>query len=425
MTKNNMDYERKALKSLYELSQATMSSETITEVFENILAKAMKIMGVEKASIMRFDPIDSSLKIIAAKGIPKKVMESVRVRIGEGISGKVFKTERPILVRDIKTRSDALRQKRYKSKSLISAPVGCFPLKVRGRAVGVINMTDKKNGKPFTPADLELLTTIAAQAAAYVHMFDLVNDLKETERMQQELEIAKEIQAALLPNKVPTLRGVSVAGRSLMADRLGGDYFDVLSSGWSPPAFVVADVSGHDIGAALLMSAFRSALRSEVGIPILPPSTVIRRMNKVLYQDLLKAEQFISMFYLQYIHSTRVVRYSSAGHHPAILYRPSSKSFKELITEGPLIGIEKGEHFYEKKISVKKGDVIVLYTDGVLETEKKGGIRFGMNRFKKVISKNASKSPPVIIDMVCKEVKKFAGDNLIKDDITLLVLKFK
>lgn len=418
-------YEKKALKALYDLSQASMSAETIEEVFAKILEKAMKIIGVEKASIMRYDPKDKYLKIIAASGIPKNIMDGVRVRSGEGISGKVFANERPLLVSDVGKQKDALKNKRYRSKSLISAPVTCFPLKVRGKSVGVINMTDKKNGQPFTKADLELLTTISAQAAAFIRIYDLVRDLKETEDVRRELDMAREIQESLLPGKLPALNGVDAAGCLLMAERLGGDYYDVLSSGWSHPAFVVADVSGHNIGAALLMSAFRSALKSEAGIPVLPPATVIRRLNKAMYNDLLKAEQFISVAYLQYIHSSRTLRFSTAGHHPVWLYRPSKKTFYKLVTEGPLLGIERGEHFYEDRCDVEKGDVVVMYTDGIIEAKSAKGEMFGMVRLKKSIAKHSGKSPAKIIDALSQEVKKFAGRDLLKDDVTLLVLKFK
>lgn len=425
MKSENISYEKKALRALYELSQATTSSANISDVFDKILDKAMKIIGVEKASIMRFDPHDRVLKIIAAKGVPKNVIESARVKSGEGISGKVFASQRPLLVKDVKTRPEALREKRYKSRSLISAPVTCFPLKVRGRPVGVVNMTDKKDGKAFTPADLQLLTTIAAQAAAYIHIYDLVDDLKDSERMKQELEMAREIQLALLPDKIPALRGVEASGRCLMAEKIGGDYYDIMSSGWSPPAFIIADVSGHDIGAALLMSAFRSALRAEVGIPVLPPSAVVRRMNRVLYSDLVKADQFISMSYLQYIHSSRTLRFSSAGHHPVWLYNPGKRSFKSITTDGPLLGIERGEHFYEKKCRVAKGDIVVMYTDGLIEAKGPAGKRFGMMRLKKSIANYAKGSPRRIVNGLCDDVQKFVGRLPLKDDVTLLVLKFK
>lgn len=425
MVKKNESYEQKALKALSELSQATMKAGSLADVFESILEKSMKIIGVTKASIMRYDPYENVLKIIAAKGIPQKIMDEVRVRSGEGISGKVFATEKPLLVTDVGKRPEALREKRYKSRSLISAPVTSFPLKVRGHSVGVINMTDKKDGKPFTQADLQLLTTIAAQAAAFLHIYDLVDELKESERMRKEIELARDIQAALLPERVPDFKGVDAAGRCIMATRIGGDYYDFLGRGWAPPAFVVADVSGHDVGAALLMSAFRSALRVEAVVPVLPPSAVIRRMNRVLYDDLVKAEQFISMVYLQYIHSSRTLRYSSAGHHPVLLYDSAKNTFHDLVTEGHLLGIERGEHFYEKKCQVKKGDIAIMYTDGVIESADEKNKRFGMKRLKQSIKFHAGSSAAKIVDGICKDVKKFVGKNQIKDDITLLVLKFK
>lgn len=422
MREQTKDFEKRALHALYNLSRATMRAKTVEDVFEKMLATAMNVIGVEKASIMRYDRRERVLKIVAAKGIPKKIIDSVRVAPGRGISGKVFKSERPLLIKDVRKRKEALKKKRYKSSSLISAPVTCLPLKVRGRAVGVINMTDKRDGRPFTKSDLHLLTTIAAEAASYVRIFDLAEELKESEKLRREVEIAREIQRSLLPQKIPQLSGITAAGRCLMADRIGGDYYDVLASGWAPPSFVVADVSGHDIGAALLMSAFRSALRAEMGVPILPPSAVARRMNKVLYNDLVRADQFISMFYLQYIHSTRTIRYSSAGHHPAILC--GRKGIKLLETEGPLLGIERGEHFFEAKLTVEKGDVVVMYTDGLVEAANIHGRRFGMAGLKKSILKNFGKSPHKIVDLVLTDLKNFMGGAPIKDDITLLVIKF-
>lgn len=413
------------VRSLYELSEATMSAKDLHEVFDNILDKAMKIVGVTKASIMRYDNKDGVLKIIAAKGMPKEMIETVRVKAGEGISGKVFKTKKAIVISDSKKESRTLKNKRYKTRSLISAPVTSVPLKVSGRPVGVINMTDKKNGMPFTDEDLMIVSTIASQAASFIHIYDLAQSLKETEKLSHEIELARKIQFALLPDETPKLHGLDVAGKCLMASRIGGDYYDYLTSGWAPPAFVIADVSGHDVGAALMMSAFRSALKAEVGIPVLPPSTVIRRMNRVLFHDLVRSEQFISMAYLQYIDSSKTLRYATAGHHPVLLYNAKRKGFKELATDGPLLGLEKGEHFSESKCTIEKGDIVVMYTDGVVETRNDKGKQFGTSRLKQAISKHAGSAPRAMVEAISKDVKVFAGMEPIKDDITLVVLKFK
>jgi len=428
MTKNKdkqADFEKKAFRAIYRLSRSIMKATTVQDVFSKILDTAIDVIGVEKASIMRYDDKEGVLKIIAARGIPKDVLGQVAVKPGEGISGKVFKTARPILIKDVAARKEALRHRRYKSTSLISAPVTCFPVSVRGKAVGVINMTDKIDGSVFTPHDLELVTVIAAEAAAYIRILNLAEYAKEGERLRRELEMAREIQNTLLPRTLPSLAGVDVAGECIMAENVGGDYFDVLHYGLAPSAFVVADVSGHGIGAALLMGGLRSALRAELGIPALPPSAVIRKLNRLIFDDLVRAEQFISMFYAQYIHSTRTLRYSNAGHPPPMLYRNRNKRFELLDTDGCLLGVEAGEHFYDMKVSVDGGDILVMYTDGITEAVGKRGFRFGMNGIKKSVLSAKNLGARGIVKNILDNLVAHVGGAKLSDDATVLVLKFK
>jgi sigma-B regulation protein RsbU (phosphoserine phosphatase) len=417
--------ESEAIEVLHDISRAIVVAGSLEEVCKAILARAAKALRVEKASIMKFDPTDDLLKIVAAKGIPLKVVGDARVKVGEGISGKVFKSMKPLLVEDIKTESYALRNKRYKSRSLISAPVTAFPMKIGGSPVGVFNMTDRKDGKPFTKRDLRLLTIIANQTASYLHIYDLAGRLQTAERMRRELEIARGIQGNLLPKKVPNMPGLDAAGSCLMAEKVGGDYFDFLAGGWAPPAIVIADVSGHDVGAAILMAAFRSALKSETAIPLLPPAVIMRRLNNMLFEDLVKAEQFISVCYVQYQNSTKTLRYTNAGHNPPLSFDSKNKKFSLLKTDDPLIGVVKSEHFHEKSCKLNKGAVVVMYTDGVVETANSKGVRFGYNRFKKVIRDNGKKSAKILVREITNAVKDFAGEAGIKDDVTVVVLKVK
>lgn len=421
-----MTKEAKQLSILHDLSKAIVSVSDMEEVCQKILNKTMSVLKVEKASIMRFDPEAGMLKIVAARGLPEKIVREAKVKVGEGISGKVFKNSKPILIKDIKT-SGFESRKHYKGKSLMSAPVTCFPMKVSGRPVGVINVTDKKGGGSFSANDLHLLNTIANQTAAYLHLCSLAEEARSVEHIKHEIELARMIQQRLLPRHVPKLRGFEFAGKCLTAEKVGGDYFDFLVGGARPPSVVVADVAGHSVGAAMMMSAFRSAVRSDASISMFSPALIAERLNAILYDDLSAAEQFISMVYLQIMHSPKadgsVIKYTTAGHYPPLILRGGG--FISHASDDMLLGVDRFAEFHEERIDVELGDVIVMYTDGLIEASNSKGKRFGLDKVKSIMKGNKGGSAEELINTLCGEVKSFVGNRPLSDDVTVVAIHVK
>ena len=418
--------DTRSLDAVYTLSQAIAGAAGPGEVYELILDEVVKTLGVAKASIMTFDPENGVLRIAAAKGMDPEIMKNAVVRVGEGISGKVFQSNEPLLVKDIKAEGMNSGRSRYQTASLMSAPVTCFPMKVGKESLGVINVTDRKDGKPFDEDDLRLLTTFSNQAAAYLHIMKLSEIQSENERIRQQLEIARQIQYKLLPSDPPAIEGVEVAGRLITAERVGGDYYDVFFTEAKKPSFVVADVSGHSIGAALIMAAFRSAIRAQRDADY-SPSVLSQRINTILYDDLYQSEQFISMTYLQYLRSRQVIQYTAAGHPPPIVWRSADGRFEEVGTDDPLLGIEHRAVFHEKQMVVSKGDVIVMYTDGIVEAVAGGGggERFGRERMIECLTDAVVGSAQQIVDVLVESVQAFTDPGPLRDDLTALVLKIK
>ncbi len=412
---NNKD---KQLSVLHDLSKAMIGVSSMEEVCEGILARTVSVLKVDKASIMKLDPIDGTLKIVAAKGMPKDIVSSSSVKIGQGISGKVFKSKKPLLLKNIKSSKYQARD-RYKSSSLMSAPV-TFPMNVGGNPVGVINVTDRRGKKGFTSEDLKLLTTIANQTAAYLHLCDLADDARRNEHLKRELEVAREIQQRLLPRRIPKMEKFDVAGMCLMAQKVGGDYFDFVVKGSGLPSIVVADVAGHSIGAAMMMTSFRSAVRTDIS-NALSPSIVAEKLNAILYDDLVAAEQFISMVYAQILGDSII--YTTAGHHAPLVYQDGK--FINYSTDDDLLGVNKFSEYHEKRIAVKAGNIIVLFTDGLVDAARKSGERYGIERVKDYISKNSDKSSETLTDGLCGEARRFIGRQALKDDVTVVVLKVK
>ncbi len=417
-----MSSEKTPMDAVFALSQAIARAADPTQVYDLVLGEVVRSLGVEKASIMAYDAQSGMLRIAAARGMDEKVMQSAVVKVGEGISGRVFASHEPLLINDIQASETGPGRDRYRTRSLMSAPVTCFPMKVGEESLGVINVTDRNDGRPFTKEDLKLLTTLTNQAAAYMHILRLSEERAENEKLRQQLEIARQIQYRLLPVEPPSLEGLDVAGRLITAERVGGDYYDCFVSQAKRPSFVIADVSGHSIGAALIMAAFRSAIRAQRDAEY-SPSMLVQRINSILYEDLFQSEQFITMAYMQYVGSRRMIQFTTAGHPAPLVWRAADKKFEDAGTEDPILGLEPLSVFHEKQMVVSSGDVILLYTDGIIEAGRHGGERFGRERLMECLRDAVVGDARQIADVVVESAQSFSDPDPLRDDATALVIK--
>ncbi len=411
------------INALFKITESIAQADSADRIYEFILDIIVEELGVERASIMAFDSNINALRIVAARGLDPHVVQNAIVRIGDGISGRVFANKEPVLIQDLQvTQLDT--DKQYKTKSLISAPVTCFPMTVGKESMGVINVTDKVDGSVFTEDDLNLLTVLSNQIAIYMHLSNLLEEKQEMNRLKQQLEIARQVQYRLLPTLPPEIEGLSVSGRLITAERVGGDYYDTFTSDKKRPSFVVADVSGHSIGAALIMAAFRSAIRSQRDNDF-SPSELVQRVNTILYEDLYQSEQFISMCFLQYMRARQTIQYTAAGHPPPLVWRCANNCFEEFGTDDPLLGIEQHAVFHDRQMVVSQGDIIILYTDGITEALNQTGERFGLQRLKNCIHNVVDQKAHSINDYIVNAVQEFMSPLNAKDDITMLVIKIK
>ncbi|WP_298437910.1 SpoIIE family protein phosphatase [Geobacter sp.] len=247
--------------------------------------------------------------------------------------------------------------------------------------------------------------------------------LLENSRLLREMELARQIQLSLLPGAPPELAGVQISGCCLPATHVGGDYFDYYRREDGVVDMVVADVSGHSFGAALMMAEARSVLRAQVHA-FTGTGDILTSLNDVLHEDLSQAELFITMFYVKYDAATRILNYSNAGHvTPLISRRSARESCCELDADGLILGISKGLSFEEKQLRLEEGDVLILYTDGITEAESGTGEQFGLARLCSIMGAHNSESPGKIIDAVLREVSAFTGGAPQKDDMTMIVMK--
>jgi len=405
---------------LYEVSGALGAIFDTELICQLVLEKAMRVIEARKASVMLLDE-EGVLRIAAGVGIPQEA--SVTVRLGEGISGRVAQTGKPLLLDNVEDLPPDWRGegRGYQAKAFVSVPLVCSTQRVEGKVLGVINMADKKSGQPFTSEDLKLLAAIASQAAIAIYNSQLVEELKEAERVRREMEIARRIQMSLLPERSPQVEGLELAGRCVPASAVGGDYYDFfLADG--KVGLLIADVSGHSVGSALMMAITRGVLRSEIARGK-SPAEVLAATNAAMYEDLSQAELFITAFYASYDKGTQTLTYANGGHNLPFVWRASEGRCILLDADGMLIGVLEDVFYEERALKLQSGDVLILYTDGVTEARDERGEQFGEERLYRVVREKGHLPAQELLDQVYRQVREFSGGLAQSDDITMVIMK--
>ena len=236
-----------------------------------------------------------------------------------------------------------------------------------------------------------------------------------------EIEIAREIQRSLLPEDPLSLAGVTLAGRCIPAVAVGGDYFGYFPLGRDRIDNFIGDVSGHGVGAAMLMAEARTMFLAERLVEV-SAAPIMARLNDLLYEDLGNANHFMSACCATFDTVTRELKYASAGHPPALLLRADEAACRLLEADGMLLGMEKAVLFTEATVTLNAGDVVVFYTDGITERESETGEFFGVERLKNAVIAHRGETPELLIASVLSAVSDFAGAKPHADDVTIVVM---
>ena len=254
----------------------------------------------------------------------------------------------------------------------------------------------------------------------------MVRQLKERIRMKEALNLAMEVQQNLLPQETLKLGDLDIAGKSIYCDETGGDYYDFLAfsqKGHKKIGIAVGDVVGHGISAALLMATVRALLRSRISQPG-SLSQVVDDVNRLLCQDTTQSGSFMSLFFMLIDTAAEEIQWVRAGHDPAIIYEPAKDSFDELRGEGIVLGVDAQWSYQDNRHSGwNGGQIILIGTDGIWETDNPAGVKFGKDRLRQTIRQHHNGSAEEIIQAITESLASFRQGASQVDDVTLVVLK--
>ncbi|MDD4858359.1 MAG: SpoIIE family protein phosphatase, partial [Candidatus Krumholzibacteria bacterium] len=293
------------------------------------------------------------------------------------------------------------------------------PLQEQNELLGFVLMGRKGSGKPYTRADAEILELLGERSAVALMNIRLCRSSIEKERLDEELRLASDIQARLLPGAPPPLHGATLIGGIRTSHEVGGDFYDYLELEPGKIGIVVADVSGKGIPAALLMTTIQATFRAEA-LKLQSPAAVVTELNRALYERS-DPEKFSTLFYATYEDANGIVTYSNAGAYPPFILSADGR-INRLQRGGVLIGVEADSVYHEGIVKLRAGDLLVIYTDGFLDQEDASGEPFGEKRLIDYFRNNAQLSANSMIEKLLATVIAFGQSNL-KDDMTVVLLR--
>nr|WP_245157288.1 PP2C family protein-serine/threonine phosphatase [Prochlorococcus marinus] len=262
----------------------------------------------------------------------------------------------------------------------------------------------------------------------------LIKTKKNHENVDREISIGAEIQSQLLPDYCPIIYGVDLAAHCRPALQLGGDYYDFMclktnisekrkeKARW---ALVIGDVMGKGIPAGLLMTMLRGMLRAEV-LTGLPPDRILHDLNQLAINDLDQSHRFVTLFYSDYDPRTRKLRFANAAHNPPLLWKNSDQKIIKLDAEGFVLGLQNDAEYQCGEIKLNENDLVLYYTDGVIDTSNSLGERFDEERLMKTLTKLCKQSytSQEILNKIFKKLDDFTGENRhLEDDASMVILQ--
>lgn len=381
----------------------------LNELFQMILDLSVEAVGGSRGVLMTLEMGELIPRANRGEGF----------RISKTVRDQVLRDKNSLLVRDT-SMDDVFKLQ----ASIVMQRVRSFmavPLQTNEKVIGLLYIDMPDITREFSKEDLSLLTVMANVAAIRIEHARL-NEVEQVERMiSKELSQAGEIQRRLLPSAAPKVPGMDLAGYNLPCRTVGGDYFDFFELSGGKIAIVVGDVAGKGMPAAMMMSSLQARLQILVETDE-NPASIVTRLNKSISSNC-PDNRFITFFLAIMDPANGEIRYCNAGHNPPLLVRANGTTEK-LEGGGIILGILPIAQYSEHPASIRSGDTLVLFSDGVSEAMPEGvDEEFGEMRISMSILNRGSQTSHQLIEGVIEDLQIWCAGTPYADDVTLLIVK--
>lgn len=413
------------LSTLYDTSLELTSQLDLQKVLEAIGLRAWRLLQAKVAEIVLYDQATGALReaVRVSRGEIRPPSDFL-TKPGKGIDGQVYASGEALIIEDYN-----LWEGRLPHVSPLKAPrMAVVPIRHGEQKLGTLKVRRMIEDPPFTEEDMRLLTLFANQAAValanaqqYQELQQLYVQVKEKERLESELRVAHNIQSSLLPQELPKIRGWEVAAFWTAARVISGDFYDVFPVPGGRWGFVIADVAGKGVAAALFMALCRTLVRTFC-IDGRPPREAIARANDLILADA-RTDWFVTLFYGLLDPKWGILTYVNAGHQPPLWYRRDLQHTEGLKAEGMALGVFPGVALQERSLQMGPGDVVLFYTDGLSEAADPHDRFFGERRLRTLLREMANEHPSTQLARLRKEIAAFTRGREPSDDLTAILLK--
>ena len=386
-------------------------------LLEKITVGIRGYLACEEASIFIYDEEKEELAFETATGAKAEQLKRIVLKKRQGIAGWIAAERRGVIIDDcsLDPRHAALadQKTRFQTRSLLGVPV-----LMGGRLLGVLEAVNKKRGK-FSRADLRLLEDMAAFLAIPMQNAVLIRRMLEKEKIEKELQIARDIQQSFLRQEAPPCPGLDIAFLNIPSSKVGGDYYEAMPLGNSEAVFSVNDIAGHGIPAALLMSVFRSSfvymLRQGGGI-----AAVISHLNRLIAETT-EANLYVTSFTCKVDAAGGSLEYINAGHPPPLVVRGSETL---ALDAGSLaVGMFAEAEYPVTAFRLLPEDVLVLFTDGVIEAANDRDEEYSRERLATATMTRRHLPAADLQSALLADIRGFCGRDEFADDLTLMIVK--
>ena len=400
-----------------KLNQSIQEGDSEEHIYELLLQSGINSVSATSGWLEIVDE-KGNFKAFIHKGIDKIDIFDIKKVMRKN---HILSNKEPYYIKNYKTLNYAerLQQLPYKSAVLL-------PLTSNNEFLGTLVLI-KNNFNGFDKTAIDILYAFVSQASLAIKNYRLVSEALQNQRYREELKIAKEVQSRLLPKNMTIHSDILIHSFSRAADDIGGDYYDIYEyPDKNNISLVIGDVSGHGTTAAFNMAQMKGIFQGLVQME-LSPDKFMSYANKAV-STCFEKRSFItlSIFVIDMIASK--IYFSRAGHCPALYYSAQTKQVLTLEGRGLGLGIMRNDgyskHIETQSRSYASGDVMVLYTDGIIEAVNKNGEEYGAERLQKVLEKKAGEGPRQITDALLENLYEFTSSKDLNDDYSIIVLKF-
>lgn len=349
----------------------------------------------------------------AVRGYEIDDLQELHLKMGEGLIGHVAVTGKPYVSQEVRHDPRYINARPRTNSEMVA------PIISNNEVIGVFDLeSDHLNA--YSNDDLEVLMLLSSQVAIIIEKVMLHEQLIEKQRLETQLEVARQVQLALLPARDPQIDGFEISAYNFPTEEVSGDYYDWVRIYDDQIGIVVADVSGKGMPAALLMAFLRASLRAATHIGY-APAISMSKVNYLLWESI-ERNQFVTAYYGIFDATNRTLAYSNAGHNPALVMEADgSARFEE--RGGVPLGMFRDTRYYEYYLTIESGQMLVLYTDGLTEARNSTDEEYGRDRLVESVRKCRDLSAREMIDYIHRDLITWTDGQGADDDVTMFIIK--